>query len=646
MAEDSAGRSLTAEDCQRIRDAHGAFGKALCRRTLDMDQAGDIQFVLSAMWLNERLDEANVRLSRNLDAACRSDSPSEDPFSGAAGFMRMWVRVYYLFSSQGRYQTPRLTPENERRILELMCGFAREKSRLKRAENRRIWHIHESESRDMLDLGNTLLALQAHPDPKEAMPDGRPVREHLEAWTSFFRAFCDERARHGLFVEINSPVNGQWFLPELVNLFEFARDGLLRKKTEMLLHLIWADWAVDQLNGVRGGGRTGSSQGKYSQQGLIGTWRRMARILLGEGDWFDLVDSHANYIVATTNYRLPDVVIDLALDPAGRGEYVYRSKRPARVHSHLPRELAPLEEGLWYVMNTRDPRLVRYSFSTPDFILGSLWVDPALGVSYRPATDASFSEKGAYAALSARDRWHGIIFATHSNARVYPQCIGRPHGGANPTFNQQIAVQFENVMIARKCDRIENDLPGMRVFFSEGLRARAVESQGWVCVQEGNAWLAVGILPGRGGKGAGAFEWEDQHWLRLRDEFAPVVLVAGRLEWFPSPAAFIEYVQSHRWQVRDAVLTYSFTNRQGEHVRLAMPLEGDSLPSVDGVSISLNPAETYNAPYLFSHGGGKLITIRKGRRALTFDFPRTEVTLASPLAQNEKTNGMHYPFGH
>ena len=172
---------------------------------------------------------------------------------------------------------------------ELFFLYGSHKSTVKRAELRFIWFIQGSENHDMMDLSSAYLALQAIQDLKaykdRKLPDGHTPAQHVRAWDVYYAQYALERAKNGLFVEI-SPTYGKWFVGEFVNMYEFSRSPLVRKRMEMLLHLMWADWAIDQLNGVRGGGKTRCYQGHYAQSGGGDSWDLMAQDLMGQKGWF------------------------------------------------------------------------------------------------------------------------------------------------------------------------------------------------------------------------------------------------------------------------------------------------------------------------------------------------------------------------
>jgi len=87
-----------------------------------------------------------------------------------------------------------------------------------------------------------------------------------------------------------------------------------------------------------------------------------------------------------------------------------------------------------------------------------------------------------------------VLIASHANARVFPQGVGEDRSEHTPTFNEQVAVQRENVMLVQQNRKAEATC-GMRVFFAEGMTERLIERESWFFLQEGRAYLAVGIMP-------------------------------------------------------------------------------------------------------------------------------------------------------
>jgi hypothetical protein len=104
----------------------------------------------------------------------------------------------------------------------------------------------------------------------------------------------------------------------------------------------------------------------------------------------------------TSSWRMPDVVMDLALDPNGRGDYEVQERRPGL---QQPGVYPQLE----YHLRADCGGLLRYGYCTPDFIMGSLLCEA------RPSQD--------WTAISAQNRWQGAIFRGATDARIYPRAI-------------------------------------------------------------------------------------------------------------------------------------------------------------------------------------------------------------------------------
>ncbi len=93
----------------------------------------------------------------------------------------------------------------------------------------------------------------------------------------------------------------------------------------MLLDVLWADWSVEQIDGIRGGGKSRVCQGKYSRLGDHDSYRGMADILLGPGAWTRAKYGHTNsgyvYCLATSRYRFNDFSAPVLLVAATQERY-------------------------------------------------------------------------------------------------------------------------------------------------------------------------------------------------------------------------------------------------------------------------------------------------------------------------------------
>ena len=559
--------------------AHAEHVRAFFEHELNSKGAIPLHVGFARLWLERDL----VRGNEELRAAYRSiittvgGEAAAEMTPAIAGDehvkwqMRTWNRVYALFHDRSRFYPGRMERQTQDCFEELFWNYAVQMSNYRRAELRYIWGIHGSENHEIMHYSNALLALQAIKEvpayAERTLPDGRTPREHYEAWNTYYKHYCDERARHGLLVEVFSAY-GKYTLPELFNMCDLAEDPVLRRKMTMLLHLIWSDWAVGQINGIRGGGKTRIYQGDAKQperreaeltRGSGDPWLQMSWFLLDSGSWWQH-RWHPHPIIgmprvlATTQYRLPDVVKDIARDVAGRGEYVYVARRIAKQRA-LAAEDVPVTSAPWYAFDSRDPRMLGYDYCTPDYVMGSLMIDPTLPHVPSHLYTQGKDLKEGYPALSDQNRYHGIIFPTAPDARVVPQCLPRRKDYWK-TYGQQQAVQHKNVMIVQQHPNGGN-VAGMRVFFSQGMRERLTEADGWLLLEEGNAYLAVKGFSRTDGQASCGYTWKNDYWLHLDDGDAPVVFVAGRKANLGSFEAFKAYVIGPSPELQRSAFTFT-----------------------------------------------------------------------------------------
>lgn len=554
---------------------------------------------------NQRLKDAWHRL------AGKDGKMTPEEAAQAKWHMRGMLRAYYLFYDKSDRFPGRLTPQVQALMESLFFHYGSYKSSVKRAQREKIWYIQGSENHDMMDLSNAYLSLQAVQDlptyKDRQLPDGHTAAQHVKAWEAYYARYCLERAKNGLFVEI-SPTYGKWFVGELVNMADFAAAPLVKTRMTMLLHLVWTDWAIDQLNGVRGGGKTRCYQGRYSQRGERDSWDRMACALFGIKNW--VWNSHgglSTMALLTSRYELPDVTLDIALNKGEFDPFVYPSTRPAK-QLKSPRGL--------YVMDPEGGGMLRYSYCTPESVMGSWMLDT----------------RTPYAAINTQNRWQGVVFATGPDARVFPQSVGL---GNRKTYNQHVAVQHRNVMIVAPHPKAKQ-AGQMRVYVPGEWRERLIERKGWVIVKEEEGWLGVRVLDGRVATGEKNYEFRgpdasketmretsrhdsDCIWLWPTADKPPVVFVTSRVGTHKTLSEFLGYLSRHAYDLVKGRVTYQFFDDLGDKIRLEL---GGTLPvpRVNGQAVNLYPTKVFDSPYMRAEHGSGVVKIVKGDRTLVLEF--------------------------
>jgi hypothetical protein len=344
----------------------------------------------------------------------------------------------------------------------------------------------------------------------------------------------------------------------------------------------------------------------------------MSKVLLNESEWWSprQVPNHPiqgmAFVMATTGYRLPDVIMDIAQDIEGRGEYTYIARRIAKQKSMKAKDI-PVKHSPWYAFEPTDPRMIGYDYCTPDYVMGSLMIDPRL-----PRVSSHLYQEGedlpeGYPALTSQNRYHGIVFASEVNARVVPQCEGLANG---KTYGEQQAVQHENVLLVQR-HALAKSTGDIRVIWGgKGMRSRLTEHSGWLILKEGKAWLGVkGFSRTQSNTSCGS-SWDNDIILRMNDGKAPVAFVAGRIKDFSNIDAFAKYLRGFAGKLEDG----RFILTEGSKDFLSLHLESGALPEIYGKPINLNPDMLFDSPFISSKHGSGVVTIDKGHRKLKIDM--------------------------
>jgi hypothetical protein len=275
----------------------------------------------------------------------------------------------------------------------------------------------------------------------------------------------------------------------------------------------------------------------------------------------------------------------------------------------------PVTHSPWYALDPEDPRMVSYDHCTPDYVMGSLMIDPTLPqVSSHDYLKGNNLAEG-YPALTSQNRYHGITFASDLNARVIPQCDGLANG---KTYGEQQAVQHDNVLLVQRHHQAKQT-GDMRILFGlKGMKDRLVERDGWMILKEGNAWLGIKGFSRTEANQACVYKWDNEIFLRMADGKAPVALIVGRGADFANIEAFASYLGTFSGTPKDG--WFKLSGGKDEKLTLSLHLTSEALPMVNGKAIDLRPRMLFDSPIMSSEHGSGIVTIRKGGRELKIDM--------------------------
>lgn len=428
------------------------------------------------------------------------------------------------------------------------------------------------------------------------LEDGFGLEEHFQAWSAYAREWIRERGRKGLFVESsNGNYNGET-LKGISVIFRYAEDPELRRLAGQLFDLYWASWSIEQLGGVRGGAKSRI----YPKRGIRGedTFLRLAWYYLGMGEERRIQGNDLSFLLS--DYRLPAVVRELALRTEERGCY-----------ENCQRILGLAADGcyqpMWYHLDTEYGGLVRYTYCTPRFIMGSYHMEP------RPSRD--------WTMISSQNRFQGVIFSNHRDARVVVQCVPNIEkfaSGIERSYNQFWGVQSKGSLITAKLPTSEGS-GQMRIWYHASCQEDMVVSGNRIYTRNTQAgcfialWVVEGAFSWMEGTGAeegcpGKTKGTEEGCLRtaedvgngrflmVEDEKTPIVLEIVPEEMFESYERFQETCEKEgRRAVRGKG---SLTCRSVYGDSLSFHDDCSALPEINGREIDLRPDYAFYSPYL------------------------------------------------
>lgn len=508
----------------------------------------------------------------------------------------MALRLIEMFGQNGRKSPGLLKPETEEKILEAVWLYCKRQQKKDQndvntkaeadTEESNTWYIYESENHHAQSFCTqwhfTKLAKDRPAFKDRKYDDGRRALEQFERWNEYLHTYFTERAKKGIFIEMMSRDYNHKSLKGIFNIYDFATDPELKRKAGLYLDLYFAYWGEEQIDGVAGGGKSrlysdispGTSEYGY--------------LFFGVGDKPHFTSTLLTAM--TTAYRPPLVVVDIVCDREGRGNYEVTQRLlglAEKGHNGPP----------IYHMRTNYSGIVRYSFCTPDFVIGSAVFEA------RPRND--------WALISSQNQSHGVIFAGDKNAGILPQC---QKTGSNRSYNSQWSVQKKGTLICQKLEMNQRAGRSMVWFSSAGL-SEPMEEGDWIFAGSQGAYAAVRVVDG-------GYAWEDQtrrakgKWLVCKNEYSPVILEVDQKSNYASREEFRAKVFSNAFSFTDNILQY--TGIYGDSFTFFA--DYSKVPEIDGIPVDYAPSKTYDSPFLKADWNSGVVYIQKGKRSLVLDF--------------------------
>lgn len=573
-----------------------------------------IDFALAAYWIGDAGDwgAADAQLISLLnDVRTFTDSggqpytktPYQDDVDNEHFHWNAYLlaRIHLLFSSQSDFFPGRMSAAAEAAVLQMLFDWAQDECRIEYADPSSIhisWGSENHHAQEWVSFWTANQVLKDDPTyQNQTYTDGSTPIQNAVAFDEYFKAYCRERALNGCTVEHASPTYAKYTLNTWLNLYDFAEDLELKEQANMLLDIYWADWALEQVDGQRGGSRHRNYPGAPGQieTGAAGH----SAILFGTG--LGTAQHPGDMSALTTSWRPSHATVALYLGSDDLGVFEYNSRRLGLKDPAPP--LAPPQLGsfAWNFLNPEGGSLLRTTWRTPEFIMGMSQVD------LLPADD--------WIAFSSQNRWNGVIFAGDPASRIFTQ---RPYPGTpevpKSETNSEYGVQNKGVMILQRITTHTNAL-GQAVWF-DGDLSRS-ENSGWIFAVAPEAYAAVRIIDGGWNMVNDSLKYHRGtnenlnlgQWAELNNEYSPIIIeVAPKADYASYTEFRLEMINNPlSWD--GTRLDYTSTNYG---TTLTLFADESAPPLIDGVVVNKSPASTYDSPYLRGEFDGGPVMIQFG----------------------------------
>lgn len=245
--------------------------------------------------------------------------------------------------------------------------------------------------------------------------DGKNAEQIYQEWRTHWHHRLDEYLKGGLIIEAAAAGYLKYTYASILNIADFSADAELSLKARTLIDMILANAAIESLpNHARGGSksRKGSLSG-IEQDSTV----TLARTYLTNNVLGDIFGA----VVSTSGYYPSEAIINLWLNASQSKHYEVYGARPGVLHTNT-------------LDVDADNSVLRYSYVTPDYVMGSAMIEAG---------------KREYAEVTAEARYLSLVGrpSTEHASDLLSTPITVFGGGGYLCMDKIIAVQDRSVLV-------------------------------------------------------------------------------------------------------------------------------------------------------------------------------------------------------
>ena len=474
---------------------------------------------------------------------------------------------------------------------------------------RSSWYQFNSENKDTVEKHALLLACEGllespNYGPNTILSNGKKLSEYRDFLQAYYVEYFRQRAREGMTYEVGSPAYLRLTLSSYYNLHDFSRSSALRKVAGDYLTLYWALKVQEYLPSSRmWGGAVIRHEKSYVESASSESYSPMPYVY----GWNDVFSrSHPELLnMMTSSYRPPAIVSAIASDAnrpqtanqllgtTGSG-YLLTSRIWGRGTSGGTN----FKHAIFESDNSGNTR--RDTWIHPNYNIGGFTFDQSEG-------------QADYIDGNRQNRSMGIYFNSDRSARIIFH--GEGSAADNASFMDINGVVGKDVLVGARSLKVHNSGDDTFIYISNILRSNLVNDSGWIFTRTADTYVGIYIANGTYNDVQSQL---GNTMVELTDEWSPVVFQLGAADEYGNDfEAFKTSLKANTVSISGGKLTY--TSEAGEIFE--MWANSTNIPKVNGVAVDLNPAKTYESPFLNAYHGLNTMTISyPGYPDLRLDF--------------------------
>lgn len=488
----------------------------------------------------------------------------------------------------------------------------RQKVRL--AYRNRMMYRGDTENHWVMYYTGLYLAAQTWPgEPGETWFNGKSSEENLREAGGWLNEWFRISSTIGQG-EFDSPTYFITFVTPMIALYEFAADPMMKARAQLMLDLLFVDFAAEHLEGNYGGGHSrdypediinplGAPSTMwawlYFGEPKFEQWEETRFRPRNRGGWEAVFG-------ALSSYRLPSIIREIATD-----------RSEAYVHTETKRVRNIIRFG-----KEKNPPVYKYTYVTGDYVLGSLH-GGILQPIQQHTWDVTLSSQKPYNTIFTLHPYYsgdelGMFFP--EELKFLSDEVDRYHkvytnpGKWNSSSPYEQTFQHRNTLIVLYALEEGTMHPHIDGFFPKNLDERLI-LDGWVFCRLDEAYVGMYFVkPGK---------WieEKVNW-RWRSEAMKngVIVEVGSAKEDGSFQAFQKKVLSTTIDSKEfgQKTALRYVNRHG--IEMKFSFNGPRI--MNGKVIRLDDYQFFDGPFIQSEKRSGVITIRCRGKTRVLDFTR------------------------